>query len=367
MPIFFPTNPALNQTFTTNDGNFYRYNGKGWVRSSPNYSTIANGSITGNLIALNTITPNLISNLTTSNVSELGNLYFSSDRVYTNVIIIGYSSNTYVNTRLLTKANVADLTTTNVTEGTNFYFTNARAAIAIANATISNITVSGNVVAGNFNTSGVVTANAATAFKAGDAAISGVALSIPREGAIRNSYNGDNTMYFDVSNGGTTHGNFNFRSSSNFTSFLHLSSTAATFGTGLSISGQTPYVGRIPFNSALDTVVTVDNLKYRISNQGGVFPQVASASGSTVDVAYSAVGYVNGATNPATAHNSGYILAANGTWLSLYSSHGLDDRGDYIVFHIVDKGAGKIYRVTYMVTNNSSNTTGYNIIVERIV
>jgi hypothetical protein len=55
MPISFPTNPALNQTFTTNDGNFYRYNGKGWIRSSPNYSCIAVGSITGNLIANLTI------------------------------------------------------------------------------------------------------------------------------------------------------------------------------------------------------------------------------------------------------------------------------------------------------------------------
>lgn len=48
------------------------------------------------------------------------------------------SANTYVNARLLTKANVADLTTANVSELTNLYFTNAR--------------VYANVVAGNFAT-----------------------------------------------------------------------------------------------------------------------------------------------------------------------------------------------------------------------
>ena len=330
-------------------------------------NVITLGYATNTYVNERLVTKANVYDLTTANISELSNLYYTNARVYDNVITLGYATNSYVNTRLTTKANVHDLTTSNVVEGTNLYFTNARAAVAVSNATISNITVSGNVVAGNFNSTGVVTANSATAFKAGEAAVSGVALEVPREGAIRNMSNVNNTMYFDVSNGGSSHGNFNFRSSNAFTSLLHLSTAAATFGSSMSISGQTPNVGKAPFNSALDTVVTVDNLKFRISNQGGIFPQVASASGSTVDIAYSAVGYVNGTTNPATAHNSGYILAADGTWLSLYSSHGLDDRGDYLTFHLVDKGAGKIYRVTFMVTNNSSNTTGYNILIERVI
>ena len=204
-----------------------------------------------------------------------------------------------------------------------------------------------------------ITSNSATAFIAGTAAESGVALQMPREGALRNMTNGTNNMYFDVSNGGTSHGAFVFRSSSAFTELLNLSTDGP--------KATTTYKGKTSFNVGLDTVVTVDNLKYRISNQGGVFPQVASASGSTVDVCYSGIGYVNGATNPATAHNSGYILLADGTWLSLYSTHGMDDRGDLITFHVTDKSAGKIYRVTFLVTNNSSNTTGYNILVERII
>jgi hypothetical protein len=210
----------------------------------------------------------------------------------------------------------------------------------------------------SLNTSGTVTSNAATAFVAGAAAESGVALEMPREGAIRNMTNGSNTMYFDVSNGGTAHGRFRFRSSSNFTEILDISTDG--------LRALSTYQGKTPFNSAIDTVVTVDNIKYRISNQGGVFPQIASASGSTVDVCYDVLGVVNGNT-PASAQNSGYILAANGTWLSIYSSHGMDSRGDRLTAHITDKNAGKIYRATFMKTNNSSNQDGYNIIVERII
>ncbi len=68
MPISFPSNPSLNQTFTTSDGNFFRYNGKGWIRTSPNFSAIASGSITGNLIALGTITGNLLANLSIESI-----------------------------------------------------------------------------------------------------------------------------------------------------------------------------------------------------------------------------------------------------------------------------------------------------------
>lgn len=89
---------------------------------------------------------------------------------------------------------------------------------------------------------------------------------------------------------------------------------------------------------------------------------------NTVDVCYSGIGIINGASsNPVWSHNSGYILASNGTWLSVYSSHGLDSRGDQFVLTITDKNLGKIYRVTFLVTNNSGNTTGYNILVEKII
>ena len=66
--------------------------------------------------------------LTTANVAELTNLYFTNARVYSNVNNIGYATNTNVSL----KANVVDLTTANVTELTNLYFTNTRSRAAIS-------------------------------------------------------------------------------------------------------------------------------------------------------------------------------------------------------------------------------------------
>ena len=65
--------------------------------------------------------------LTTANVSEVTNLYFSNARVYSNVITIGYATNANV----ALKANVTDLTTANVAELNNLYYTNARVFAAV--------------------------------------------------------------------------------------------------------------------------------------------------------------------------------------------------------------------------------------------
>lgn len=355
--LFFPNGTFQTTAYSNSAVNAY-VNTLGYATNSAlsSYATTTNVALKAN-----------ITDLTTANVAELTNLYYTNARVYSNVIGL---LNDKVNVTDLPNANVftaTKLATARTINGTSFDGT-ANITITAAAGTLTGTSLNSSVLSSNLtsvgtlstlSTSGTITANAATAFKAGSAAESGVALEIPREGGIRNMYNGDNTMYFDVSNGGSSHGHFSFRGSNAFTQYAKIDNSG--------IDAITSYKGKAPFNSALDTVVTVDNLKFRISNQGGVFPQVASASGSTVDVAYSAVGYINGTTNPATAHNSGYILLADGTWLSLYSAHGMDDRGDYIVFHIVDKNAGKIYRVTFMVTNNSSNTTGYNILVERII
>ena len=67
-----------------------------------------------------------------------------------NVALLGYATNANV----ALKANVVDLTTANVTEVTNQYFTNARAIAAVTNTSLSNLTVSGNVTASNFVGSG---------------------------------------------------------------------------------------------------------------------------------------------------------------------------------------------------------------------
>jgi hypothetical protein len=73
-------------------------------------------AVTGNLA----LKANVI-DLTTANVSELTNLYFTNARVFSAV-----SGN------LALKSNVVDLTTANVTELTNLYFTNARSRAAIS-------------------------------------------------------------------------------------------------------------------------------------------------------------------------------------------------------------------------------------------
>jgi hypothetical protein len=63
-----------------------------------------------------------------------------------NVALLGYATNTNV----ALKANVVDLTTANVVENTNLYFTNARAIAAVTNTTLSNITVSGNIILNSY-------------------------------------------------------------------------------------------------------------------------------------------------------------------------------------------------------------------------
>jgi len=74
--------------------------------------------------------------LTTANINEQTNLYFSNARAYANIVVeYGAAANTYVNNRLETKANVSDLTTANVLEVTNLYFTNARSRAAISAGT----------------------------------------------------------------------------------------------------------------------------------------------------------------------------------------------------------------------------------------
>ena len=69
-----------------------------------------------------------VSTVSTTDISEGSNLYFSNARVYSNVITIGYATNANV----ALKANVTDLTTANVIEVSNLYFSNARARSALS-------------------------------------------------------------------------------------------------------------------------------------------------------------------------------------------------------------------------------------------
>lgn len=76
-----------------------------------------NARVYANVISLLNAKANTV-DLTTSNIVEGSNLYYTNVRVYANVI--GLIPN------ITSKANIVDLTTSNVTEGTNLYYTNDR-------------------------------------------------------------------------------------------------------------------------------------------------------------------------------------------------------------------------------------------------
>jgi len=114
------------------------------VDTTKNTVVVHDGSTVGGFpLALKSDVANVTSNvnsITTSNVAEGTNLYFTNARVYSNVIQIGYATNANV----ALKANIIDLTTSNVSEGANLYFTNARVQAYLEET--GNIIPSGNNV-----------------------------------------------------------------------------------------------------------------------------------------------------------------------------------------------------------------------------
>jgi hypothetical protein len=210
-----------------------------------------------------------------------------------------------------------------------------------------------------------VTSNAATAFIAGDSAISGVALQIPREGALRNLTNGLSNMYFDVSIGGTSQGQFQFRSSSAFTNVLTMSPTAFNVNPAAVVTARTPSFGRLAWNSAIDTELTIDDYRFRVSNSGGIYPQIISnVSGQTKNSAWTAVAAISGQA-VGQAGSTGNLVP-NNAWVSLYSFAAMNSAGDTVTVTLQDKNQGRIYRVTFMRSDDGS-TTGYNIVAERLL
>ena len=60
------------------------------------------------------------------------------------------------------------------------------------------------------------------------------------------------------------------------------------------------------------------------------------------------------------------VLVANNAWTSLYTFASMNSAGDTVTVTFQDKNLGRIYRVTFMRSDNGS-TTGYNIIAERLI
>jgi hypothetical protein len=130
------------------------------------------------------------------------------------------------------------------------------------------------------------------------------------------------------------------------------------------VTARTPSFGRLAWNSAIDTELTIDDYRFRVSNQGGNFPQVISNTGGTKNSAWTVVASRSGSA--VTQTGSTGTLVPNNSWTSLYTSGGMDSAGDTYVATLQDKNEGRIYRVTFMRSDNGADT-GYNIIAERLV
>ena len=133
----------------------------------------ANGQINSNVtLTLDTLSPFL----TTSNVSEGSNLYYTNARV-----------NSFIQGNLATKANVADLTTANISELTNLYYTNARVISTITPyLTTSNVAEGSNL----YYTNARVNSNVIAFLPS----LAGQYINIPANGQINANLTTDSTI-----------------------------------------------------------------------------------------------------------------------------------------------------------------------------
>ena len=136
----------------------------------------------------------------TNIIPQTGDVIFNT----TSNVLQYYSNGQWISSGNAT-ALIAGLTTSNINEGSNLYFTNARVLTAVTTGNISNLTITGNIVAGNLNISGFLTGNGAfltgiTGTSGGSANLAGIA-----------TYNGNilasNITAFTISTSNITVGN----------------------------------------------------------------------------------------------------------------------------------------------------------------
>jgi hypothetical protein len=309
---------------------------------------VANTSGTALSVAGNITGGNVRSN---GQLSTAGNITGGNITVGGTMTAVGNISASWVTASYYSGTWGTDFVSTGNVSGTNI-------------STVGLISATGNITGGNVIADSTVYGNAATAFVAGNAAISGVALQMPQEGALRNLTNGLTNMYFDVSIGGSTNGQFQFRSSNAFTNILTMSPTAFNVNTEAVVTARTASFGRLPWNSAIDTELTIDDYRWRITNSGGIYPQVISNTGGTKNSAWTAVAAISG--QAVGQGGSTGTLVPNNAWTSLYTFASMNSAGDTVTVTFQDKNLGRIYRVTFMRSDNGA-TTGYNIIAERLI
>jgi hypothetical protein len=100
-----------------------------------------------------------------------------------------------------------------------------------------------------------------------------------------------------------------------------------------------------------------------VQSSGSPTAQIISNTGGTVNSAWTAVAAISGSAIAQTGSTG--ALISNSAWTNLYGSN-LGSAGDTITVTLQDKSAGRIYRVTFMRSDDGTNT-GYNIIAERLL
>lgn len=146
--------------------------------------------------------------------------------------------------------------------------------------------------------------------------------------------------------------------------YQYNSGTGTTVKVAGNLESKTAYKARTSWNAALNTEITLDNYRYRVTSSGGTYPQVISnISGTTVNSSWVSVATMSG-TAIAQTGNTG-ILLPNNSWTSLFTNHGLDSPADMVVTTITDKAHGIVHRVTFIRNDDGSNT-GYSIFAEKL-
>jgi len=198
MALNFPSAPSANATYTYS-GKSWTYNGNAWALTS--------------------------GTLSTSVVPEGSNLYFTNARVYSNVVTLGYATNSNV----ALKANVIDLTTANVTEVTNLYFSNARVNAALLST--GNIIPSGN----NIQTLGNATNRFKELYISGNTIYLGDVLLKTSSTTLQISDNDGNVIFNAIDGSGfTLSSTYTFPGSSGNTDYGNLTSIIDAFGVNTS-------------------------------------------------------------------------------------------------------------------------------------